>query len=203
MAALALLLIVGGALAAGLLAMRMDSRETVLVAQVDIEPGTRITAELLGEAQVASDSLQTIDASLASEVVGAYATTTIRADSLVEERDLSRDAPVGGGQAIVAVNLNPALTPSSELEAGDLVQVVRVNGGNSADGEVQQISTALVLSISRASSDELGGTRTASANLLVPEEAAGAVIDASSADLAGLALLERGQSTDVSLEAAR
>lgn len=204
MAALALLLIVGGALAAGLLAVRMDSRESVLVAREDIAPGTRISRDLLATAQVATDSVPTIGADLAPQVIGAYATTTIPANSLLEERFLSSDEPVGGDRAVVAVPLNPALTPAGELRPGDLVQVVRANGQSSTAGAgARELTTGLVLTISAAEGEDLGGAGNASATLLVPDEAAGAVIDASAADLAGLALVERGQDTGVELEVAR
>lgn len=199
LAAIAVLLIVGGALLAGLLAIRMDSREAVLVARTDIAPGTQITEEDLAEAQVASDVLQTIPVSAAEQVIGTYATTEIPADSLVEERSLSNEAPVNGERAIVGITLNPVLTPASELSAGDLVNVVRVTGGGGAGGEVQEITTALVLSISASNPDDLAASAAPTASLLVPSETAGAVIDASSADLAGLALLQRGQGTDVEL----
>lgn len=202
LAALALLLIVGGALLAGLLAVRMDSRVAVLVAREDITPGTRITEADLATAQVATDSVPTIESDLANQVIGAYATTSIPANTLVEERMLSSDEPVSGDRAIVSVSLNPRLTPSSEVLPGDLVQVVRV-AGQSASGKVTALTTALVLTVNEPESGDLGGQATRSASLLVPAQVAGQVIDASAADLAGLALLERGQDTDVTLEAAQ
>lgn len=204
LAALALLLIVGGALAAGLMAVRMDSRQSVLVAREDIAPGTRITRDLLATANVATDNVPTILAEQAPQVIGAYATTTIPANALVEERSLSSDQPVSADRAIVSVPLNPALTPSSELEPGDLVQVVRASGQNTGSGSgAQDLTTGLVLSISTQEGDDLGGQGTSSASLLVPSQVAAQVIDAAAGDLAGLALLERGQSTDVQLEVSR
>lgn len=202
LAALALLLIVGGALLAGLLAVRMDSRVSVLVAREDIEPGTRIAQADLATAKVATDTVPTIAEELAPQVIGAYATTTIPANSLVEERMLSADEPVSGDRAVVSVGLTPKLTPSSELLAGDLVQVVRVTG-QSARGKVQELTTALVLTVNERESGDLGGQSTRSATLLVPAAVAGDVIDASASDLAGLALLERGQDTDVTLEVSK
>lgn len=202
LAALALLLIVGGALLAGVLALRMDSREAVLVAATDIAPGTQITADMLVEAQVASDKLQTIDVDQASQVVGTYATTTIAKDSLVEVSALSNEAPVSGDRAVVAVGLNPALTPAG-LKPGDLVEVVRVSGNSSGGGSSNSATTlseGLVLAITKQGGDDLGGTQAASVNLLVPSSVAGDIIDASAGDLAGLALLERGRDTDVELE---
>lgn len=203
LAALALLLIVGGALLAGVLALRMDSREAVLVARTDIAPGTQITEEMLAEAQVASDTLHTIDVEQAAQVVGTYATTTIPADSLVEESSLSAEAPVSGDRAVVAVALNPALTPT-DLTSGDLVEVVRVSGssGGGSSNQATSLTEGLVLSVNRSRGDDLGGAQSTTVNLLVPNSVAGAVIDASGSDRAGLALLERGQDTTVELEVA-
>lgn len=197
LAALAVLLIVGGALAAGLLAVRMDSREPVLAAARDIAPGTLITQEDLREVPVASEGLQLIPTELAAEVLdgGTYSLVPIRADSLIDQNMLTKEPPVGDDRAIVAVPLNAALTPARELRDGDLVSVVRV-GGEGAQAEPTVVTEALVLSVSQASADDLGGETLGSISLLVPDEVAYLVVDAAGSDLAGIALLERGVSSD-------
>src|SRR5690554_5465304 len=48
-ALLGVLLIVGGAALAGLLALRMDSRDAVVVLNTDVPAGTVITREMLGQ----------------------------------------------------------------------------------------------------------------------------------------------------------
>ncbi len=197
LAALALLLIVGGALVAGLLAVRVDSRVPVLVAARDIEPGAEITAEDVKTVNVASEGLNLVGKEHSELVVGQYAATRIPADALIDGRMVTDEPPIGEEEAIVSVPLAPKLTPADDLRTGDVVLVVRATGEAGGDGKAQQIATALVLSVSTTSDDDLAAAQqTASASLLVPAEAAVAVIDAASADQAGLALLERGQDTD-------
>lgn len=202
LAALALLLVVGGALGAGLLAVRMDERQPVYAAARAIEPGTRITSEDLKEVQVASEGIGLIPSSAAEQVLGGagvYAKVPIEENTLVDQSMLTEQAPVGEDRAIVAIQLNPALTPS-ELRGGDLVEVVRVSG-NQEIGSEAILTEALILSVERTTSDDLGGgPQTATANLMVPASIASAVVDASGANLVGLALLERGQPTDVELQ---
>lgn len=198
LAALALLLIVGGALVAGLLAVRMDSRVPVLVAARDIEAGARITEDDLTTAQVASDGLDLIGEEHADVVVGAYAATTIRANTALDERMVTEEPPIGEDRAVVSVPLIPKVAPADRIRAGDLVQVWRASG--ESDGKVQEIGTAYVLSVSEPETEEFASDQVSSAILLVPSEAAGSIIDAASADQAGLAILASGQQPDVPLE---
>lgn len=202
LAALALLLVVGGALLAGLLAVRMDSREPVLAAARDIPPGTQITAEDLREVSVASEGLELIPVGAADQVVGAYAEVLIQGGSLLDQNVLTTEEPVGEDRAIVSVPLNPALTPGSTLEVGDLVQVVRVSGGTGS-GRPQDLTEAVVLDVRTVAGDELGGAGSGAATLLVPSQAASAVVDAAGADLAGLAILERDQGPGADLQVAQ
>ncbi|HTW18485.1 MAG TPA: SAF domain-containing protein [Nocardioides sp.] len=197
LAALALLLIVGGALAAGLLAVRMDSREPVLGAARDIPAGTLITAEDLREVQVASEDVSTISLDLLDQVVGTYAKVPIPAKSLVTEPMLTTTSPVSDDRAEVAIPLNPALTPAG-LASGDLVQVIRISGAG-GDGGAEVLGEGLVMEVSDGSSDQLGGSQAGSLNLLVPAGAAASIVNAAGSSTAGLAILDRGQSTDVDL----
>lgn len=201
LAALAVALIVGGALAAGLLAVRMDSRVPVLAAAVDIAPGTLITSEHLREVQVASEGLRLIPADSAGQILDGttYARTEIRQDSLVDENVLTKEDPLDSGRAIVAVRLTPALTPREDLRRGDLVKVYAVSRNDSA-GSSEELTEALVLDVhAGAESDLGGGGGGGSLSLLVPTGAASRVVNASAGDAAGIALLERGHSPDVRL----
>lgn len=200
LAALALLLIVGGALAAGLLAVRMDERETVLGAARDIPAGTLITAEDLREVQVASEDVPTIPLDFVDDVLdgATYAKVPIQANSLVDENMLTKVSPVSDGRAEVAIPLTPALTPAG-LASGDLVQIIRIASGQGSGSAASVLGEGLVMKVSSGSSDQLGGSQAGSLNLLVPAEAAAAVVDAAGSGIAGLAILDRGLSTDVDL----
>lgn len=203
LAALALLLIVGGALVAGLLAVRMDSRVPVLAAARDIEPGAMITEDDLQVTRVASEGLGLIPEDYADEVIGSYATTRIGANTLLDENIVSSEDPIPDGRAVVSVPLDPKLAPASTVQSGDLVQVVRATSATSSGDKAEVLGTAYVLEVTEPKTDELGGgTEAATASLLVLAEAALAVIDAASADEAGLAILDSGQEPDVELEGA-
>lgn len=209
LAALALVLIVGGALIAALVAVRMDDREQVLVAAHDIAPGTKISATDLTTASVAPGSVPVITEDEESQVIGrTYALGKIRAGSLIDQTMLNTDPPLAAGRAEVSVALDPSLAPATILTGGDLVEVVRTSGtsSNASAGAGQPIplTQGLVLSVQGAGSSgsglDSGGTSTPTATLLVPSSAAAEVIDASGAKAAGIALLKRGQSIDVPLK---
>ena len=68
-----MLLIVGGAAAAGLLALRADERVPVLVAVADIAVGQEITTDAVGTTPVASEGLKLIPSSQQDLVVGQFA----------------------------------------------------------------------------------------------------------------------------------
>ena len=197
MAALALVLIVGGALVAGLLAIRMDSRVEVLVAKGNIAPGARLSEKNLTTVPVAYDDLNLIPADLASEyALGNFAKGFIADGTLIDGKMIDRDNPIDADRAIVSVVLSPALAPEKELETGDLVEIVRASGSTSAGEGAVSLTQGLVLSIVEPKKGDLGAGSAGSANLLVPSDAAADVIDASSANLAGLALVSRGNTTD-------
>ena len=200
LAAIAVLLIVGGALVAGLLAIRMDSRVGVLAARNTIAPGSEITAEDLTTVQVASEGISLIGAQYEKEIIGTYAKGTIYQGMLVDTNMITEKSPVGSGRVIVSVQLVPALTPERELARGDLVQVVRASGNTSTGSDAEDaedVTQGLVISVSRPKEDSLGGASSGSVSLLVPEEDAKDVIDASHATLAGLALVSRGNQISV------
>lgn len=204
MAALAVALIVGGALAAGLLAVRMDSRQPVLAAAVDIAPGTLITSEHVREVGVASEGLRLIPANLAAQILdgGTYARVQIRQDSLVDENMLTKEEPVGDGRAIVSVPLTPELTPDKDLRSGDLIQVLKVTRGDTGGAAPTELTEALVLQVHGGAEGELGGGG-GSLTLLVPVQAAAGVVNAAADDAAGVALIDRGLGSDVELRAGR
>ncbi|KAA1427208.1 SAF domain-containing protein [Nocardioides antri] len=201
LAALALLLIVGGALVAGLLAVRMDSRVPVLVAAQDIEPGAEIAAEDLEVVRVASEGLGLIPEDYTDQVVGAYATTTIRANTLLDENMVSRDNPVPRDRAVVSVPIAGNTAPG-RVAPGDLVQVIRTTDAASAD-DPELLGTGYVLEVSQPSAEDLGGNENAATvSLLVLKTATIAIVNAASAGRAGLAVIESGQEPDVELSGA-
>jgi len=196
LAAIAVLLIVGGALVAGLIAIRMDSRVEVIAASHTIQPGQKITEADLTPVQIASDSrVQLIGWKYRDKIVGSYAKGTIYNRMLLDVQMLDSKSPVGQGRAVVSVQLNPALTPK-ELAKGDLVQIVRASDNATSRSDAKDITQGLVISVSKPKKDSLGGAASGSVDLLVPQTYAKDVVDASKQQLAGLALVQRGLSVD-------
>ena len=196
LAAIALLLIVGGALVAGLLAIRMDSRVPMLAAKETIEPGQVIEEGDLKVVQVAADEADHLIPEEGMDViVGAFSRARIYQDQILDERQLTRTDPIGQDRAVVSIVLTPALAPGN-LRAGDLVQIVRAAGTSGGEGTAQPLTRGLVTQVSEPNPDDLGTGTAASANIIVPAAVAADVIDASSANLAGAALISRGNTID-------
>ena len=176
----------------------------MLVAKQSIEPGAQITEDDLGVVRVASEGLGLIGEEYADDVIGAYATTRIEANTLLDENLVSSEDPIPDGRAIVSVPLDGKLAPVSTVRSGDLVQVVRATSASGGTEKAEVLGTAYVLEVTEPETDELGGATTAAtASLLVLDDVALSVIDAASAGEAGLAILESGQEPDIDLEGAQ
>jgi hypothetical protein len=193
MAAIAVLLIVGGAALAGLLALRLDSREPVLVLTQDVPVGTEITTDVLGTTRVASEGLSLVPEKQARKVLGTYARSSMSAGQLLEESALTTAEPIGADQAQVGVTLKAGPVPPG-LGSGDEVRLIRLGDGSST---VRPIAVGLVLNVGSSEDGGLsGGGRSTSATLLVPADAADEVIDAAGGEVLGIALVRRGISIE-------
>lgn len=129
LAAFAVLLIVGGAAAAGLLAVRSDTRVPVLIATRDIAVGQQITQDDIATTQVASEGLLLIPASQEDLVVGQFADITVTAGQLLDTSMLTDKRTLQDGKVAVGASLAAGRMPASGLAAGDIVQLVQVSEG--------------------------------------------------------------------------
>jgi hypothetical protein len=193
LAALAVLLIVGGAALAGLLALRLDSRDPVLMLNQDVPAGTAITAEMLSTTPVASEGLKLVPESQVDEVLGTFTSTALSEGQLLDTTVLTTKEPFGSQSAQVGVALASGQVPSG-LRSGDEVRLVRVGDGNSP---VRPLATGLVLSTDAPSEGGIaGGPAAGTATVLVPVGAADEVVDAAGSDVLGMSLLRRGVPID-------
>ncbi len=195
-AVIGVLLIVGGAALAGLLALRMDSREPVVVLSTDVSAGTEITSDMLAQTNVASDSSLLVPADQADQIVGTYAKTALSEGQLLDTTMLVEASPFSADVAEVGITLSPGRVPTG-LRSGDLVRVARLGDGQSP---VRPLATAIVMQTSAADGGggalSGGGEVGATASLLVPAGAADAIVDAAGNDIIGLSLIERGLSPE-------
>jgi flagella basal body P-ring formation protein FlgA len=187
--ALAVLLIVGGAALAGLLAVRMDSREPVLVVSQQVSTGQQITADMLESRNVSGDELGAIPADQKSKVLRYYARQTLYKGQLLQADLLRTSPPLAQDQAQVGVPLTSGKFPPG-LRSGDAVRLVRIGD---AQNPSLPLSTGLVIEVSKAKSSSFGSDARASvATIVVPQSVVDAVVGATGTDDLGIALIGRG-----------
>jgi hypothetical protein len=192
--ALAVLLIVGGAALAGLLAVRMDSREPVLVVNTKVSVGEKISADMLSSTNVSGDSLTTIAADDADQIVDkVYARQTIYPGQLLQKDLLRTSPPLEVDQAQVGVPLTSGKFPPG-LRSGDVVRLVRIGD---AQNPSQALATGLVLEVNKSKAGGFGGDATSSvATVVVPQGVVDQVVGATGTDELGIALIGRGVGID-------
>lgn len=126
LAALAVLLIVGGALLAGLLANQMDQRVQVLAAGDTIRAGEVITKEDLMSASVSSDLRTLIRADQIDQVVGRTARVEVSKGQLLDTSQIATTPMPGGDKQVVGISVASGRFPAGGLGSGDVVNVVDV-----------------------------------------------------------------------------
>lgn len=137
LAALAVLLILGGALATTLLVLRSGDRVSAIRITEQIGAGQRFTAAALEEVQVADTGVDFVSWSQREQVLKSFAAVTILPGTLLTNAmGVKESAELGPGKAKVGLALKPGQLPAG-LRAGDRVQVVYVpNRGGGDDSRV-------------------------------------------------------------------
>lgn len=138
LAALAILLILLGALGSALIAYRTGDRVEVLVAARDIDPGTQVQREDFRVVRIASDGAAVIDSTAVDNFVGTYATGRVPEGTLVNNQMFTVTGVLPEGAQLVGVTAPVPQRPSEELRTGDVVAVYRVEnegvGGTEVEG---------------------------------------------------------------------
>ena len=155
LAALALLLVLAGALGSALIAYRSGERTDVLVAAREIPAGHQVTADDLTVARVASDDAAVASADSRSAYIGSYATTTVPQGTLINGQMFRANGVIPTGGQVVGVVLPQAQVPPT-VTTGAVVAVYFVQGkAQSTEGSqtsgTQILSAARVLGVTPAS----------------------------------------------------
>lgn len=143
LAALAVLLILVGALGSALLVFRTGDRVDVLVAARDIAPGTQITREDFAVARVATEGGSVVQAGAIDSFIGSYSTTGVPEGTLISNRMFTVNDVVPDGAQLVGVTAQTSLRPSEPIGTGDVVALYRVPQ-DSATGSVEIEATTVV-----------------------------------------------------------
>lgn len=175
LAALALLLVIGGALTSALIAYRSGDRVDVLVAREDIEVGQIVQEGDFSIARVAADGAATVRAAAAGNFYGTSATTRIPAGTMLNNTMfLAASSVQPPGSVVVGVVLSPNQRPATVLRSGDVVRVFLVP--REASGVVQ--GTVLASAVRVVDVDTAAAGDTLRVSLLIPEGPATAIVTA-------------------------
>ncbi|MDH2423948.1 hypothetical protein [Sphaerisporangium sp. TRM90804] len=157
LAALALLLVLGGALAATLLVMRSGDRVSAIQISQQIGPGQPILPEAMTEVQIADTGVGYVSWIHRQEVATTFARVTILPGTLLTEQMVTRASEqLVPGKVMVGLALKAGQVPQG-LQKGDHVQVLYVpgSGRGTAQGKVLTPS-ALVQSVGTPEGDSTG-----------------------------------------------
>jgi hypothetical protein len=196
MAALAVLLIVGGALVSAYLVMASGRRVPVISVAQPVAAGQRIPASALREVQVsATGGLDYIPWGDRAKVTETFATVTLVKGALLTNGMITNDSSVGKGSVVVGLALKPGQLPAGGLRPGDRVALYAVSsqGGQSgAQSGTLLASAATVYDVVQPSQNDIQSDQIA-VSVAVPAGQAPAVTQASSAGAVAVALLPAGE----------
>lgn len=151
LAALALLLIVGGALGAGYLVLQNEHRVAAIEVTQQLGAGEQIPAGALQEVQIAvSGGVAYVPWSEAGQVSRFYAATAIPPGTLLTSPMVARVNGLASGKSVVGLALKDGQLPDG-LQAGDHVDLYQVSDASqSCPGTPGSLlaSNAVVLGIS-------------------------------------------------------
>jgi hypothetical protein len=201
LAALAVLLILGGALASMSLVLRSGDTVAAIGVAQPVPRGQRIPLEALREVQVARDSVAYVPWSQRGQVANYYAATALVPGSLLAASQVSRTGSVRTGQVVVGLALKPGQYPAGDpkgkpLQVGDTVKVYQVitsgSASNSAGAPPGRLlaATARVYDIQGVSGQSIGES-TRQVSIVVDDGVAGAVAQAASNGNVALVLVPR------------
>lgn len=137
LAALAVLLILAGALATMVLVNRSGNRVSVVEITRTVAAGAKITADDIAEARVAADnSINYVPYDQVNDVIGRTAPNTLVGGSLLVTQMLGsgQQQMLKAGEAMIGFLFKTGQYPSKQLQAGDVVELWSTNGGGNTGG---------------------------------------------------------------------
>jgi hypothetical protein len=196
MAALAVLLIVGGALISAYLVMVSGQRVPVISIAQPVAAGQRIPASALREVQVSSTGgLDYIPWGDRAKVTQTFATVTLVKGALLTNGMISTGSSVAKGSVVVGLALKPGQLPAGGLQPGDRVALYAVSsqGGQSGTQSGTVLApVATVYDVVQPGQNDIQADQV-SVSVTVPVDQAPEVTQASSAGAVAVALLPAGE----------
>ena len=181
LAALAVLLVALGAVAAGLLVINAGHRVAAVEIVQQVGQGQQIPASAIREVEISSDSgLDYVAWQYAGRVAGVYAATQIPAGTLLTEAMTSSTNNLAAGKVEVGLSLKAGQVPGNLL-IGDTVEAFSVGTGSGCGTSANASSTSTDVPIATGTIASLSGSASETGNN------AGVTLAVSSADAGTLA----------------
>jgi hypothetical protein len=176
LAALAVILILLGAAGSALIAVRSGNRQDfVAIDAKALAPGHKIVARDLARGDLAGATQKLVLWSDRDKLLNQYTTSWVyQGQFLTLDNVTTKPIPEGG--ALIGVSLETGRAPSSPIDDGDVVRVIRVPSANSEGAPVVLVGAALVTDSSGSFGDSKTGAVTSlNATILVPLDKSTAV----------------------------
>jgi hypothetical protein len=192
LAALAVLLILGGALTSAYLVMASGERVSAVRVAQPVAAGQQIPADALQEVQIGNTGIDYISWSERGRVTQAYAAVPLVPGALLTNQMVTRDAAATQGRITLGLSLKPGQLPSQPLVNGDHVAVYAVGAdGSGVAGGTLLSGDAIVQDVRKIGEGTLESNQTR-ISLAVPAEQAPGLAQAASAGAAVVALVPPG-----------
>lgn len=174
LAALAALLILGGALGAGLLVVRSGRRVAAIEISRRVGAGQRIPRGAMREVRIAGAGLSYVAWRQAGQVARFYASVPLPAGTLLTSAMVARASDLAAGEDVLGLAVKDGRWPR-RLRPGDHVSIYDVNGQGSCPGAPGAVlaSDAIVLRIT--SPPPSSGSAATDVQVAVDPAAAGTV----------------------------
>ncbi|MCP9950640.1 hypothetical protein [Actinomadura madurae] len=198
LAALAVLLILGGALASAYLVMASGERVSAIRIAQPVAAGQRIPAGALEEVQVGDTGIQYIKWSERAKVTRYFAAVPLVRGALLTNSMISPSDAPAKGRLVVGLALKPGQLPSGGLTSGKHVTLFAVGGATNGGPRAGTVLAQDAIVLGVGTGDSGGPTRLRSEQTSVdvavlPADAA-KVTQAASAGAVALALIPDGTS---------
>jgi hypothetical protein len=192
LAALAVLLILGGALTSAYLVMASGKRVAAIRVGQPVAAGRQIPVDALEEVQVGNTGIDFIAWSERGRVSQAYAAVPLVRGELLTNQMVTQSVAATQGRVTLGLALKPGQLPSEPLANGDHVAVYAVSaqGSNVTSGTLLA-NDAIVQDVRKAGDGTLESNQT-QISLAVPPQQAPALAQAASASAAVVARIPPG-----------
>jgi hypothetical protein len=195
LAALAVLLILGGALASAYLVMASGQRVSAIRIAQPVAAGQRIPQSALEEVQIGDTGVQFVNWSERLNVSRYYASVPLVKGALLTNGMISRTDEAAKGRLVVGLALKPGQLPSGGVESGKKVTLYAVGNGNGNGGGPRAgtvlAAEAIVISVGSGGGGRLSSDQTTVDVAVAPGDAP-QVTEAASAGTVALALIPDG-----------